>query len=116
MIRARLCSILFSLEFGQLQPSSEHQVYQPPAECSLLEREWDTVILLPLDDPIVATAQREVEMVSTHCFASADFAHSPCDGGFRPVIEYNDLVGSWAGRSLSARREESPNSAEQCAG
>ena len=34
----------------------------------------------------------------------------------RSSIEYNDLVGSWAGRSLSARREESPNSAEQCAG
>jgi hypothetical protein len=29
---------------------------------------------------------------------------------------YNESVGSRTGRSLVARREESPNSAEQCAG
>ena len=31
-------------------------------------------------------------------------------------LHYNELVGSRTGRSLVARREESPNSAEQCAG
>ncbi len=44
--------------------------------------------------------------------------------GLRASIAYNDPVGSWTGRSLSAsfletagmRGEESPNSAEQCAG
>jgi hypothetical protein len=32
------------------------------------------------------------------------------------VVHYNELVGSRTGRSLVVRREESPNSAEQCAG
>jgi len=31
-------------------------------------------------------------------------------------LHYNEFVGSRTGRSLVERREESPNSAEQCAG
>ncbi len=31
-------------------------------------------------------------------------------------LHYNEVVGSRTGRSLVVRREESPNSAEQCAG
>jgi hypothetical protein len=40
--------------------------------------------------------------------------HYPSVGTIR--LHYNELVGSRTGRSLVARREESPNSAEQCAG